>query len=246
MALPDWLQPEQEQPKNARGRTELPWWVENQKTIEAVQQSTAHKLRLWQQQSEADAFPTSVKDLQPQRPVEDYLAVLPEYQSVILSTDKADFLPGSGSIGHKVHLNSAPENVHAVSRYLKTNRYAHKYLSGGEPADGKIFTVYFGSMAKAKEWVGRLATDLQALLLRPLSKDEVEYAPNISGRFVGTPKEFAQYPAVGARGYTPIQQLVENDFWTPRTPAELADHLKIVFERSYQRLSQLYGAFFHG
>ena len=44
------------------------------------------------------------------------------------------------NIGWKLHLNVSPKHVVHVSQYLKAQGYNHKFLSGGDPENGKIFT----------------------------------------------------------------------------------------------------------
>src|SRR3989344_4374590 len=59
--------------------------------------------------------------------------------SAYTNPSKKDF-PRDRNKGHKLHLNVYPENVELVSRILKDQGFDHKYLYGGEPKDGKIFT----------------------------------------------------------------------------------------------------------
>lgn len=90
----------------------------------------------------------------------------------------------------KFHLNVAPENVRQVSEFLKRHNFHHKYLSGGEIQDGKIFTVYTGSK-KSTEMSVRMITDLIGELLdEPKAPGEAAFSPKIVGRFEGNEKYF--------------------------------------------------------
>lgn len=238
MPLPDWLK------ESIRlEQIKVPWWVEA-KEAEQAQRMLKHKMELLRLQKEEDLFPNSKKDNPQKRDLKEYLERLAPYQYIIQS-DKNDFLNKDAGLGHKVHLNVDPLHVREVSEYLKQNRYAHKYLSGGEVEDNTIFTVYFGSLLKAK-LANVLSKDLEFALQRPLMKYEIEYSPNISGRFVGNREEFTQYPAAKTRGISSLIDLVGSDNWTERTPEEAEKHKLDVFEISYKRLSDLYGSFFYG
>jgi hypothetical protein len=111
---------------------------------------------------------------------------------------KVEFRDENANIGWKFHLNVAQKDVVAVSDYLKANGYCHKYLSGGEIGDGKVFTVYIGSYALAKKLAGQISTDLQNRLARPEPKSyEIEFAAGVVGRFSGPRSMFDQYGTCG-------------------------------------------------
>ncbi|MFZ2886292.1 MAG: hypothetical protein WA021_00555 [Minisyncoccia bacterium] len=142
--------------------------------------------------------------------------------------------------GWKAHLNVTPENAQAVSEYLKNNNYNHKFLSGGEPDDGKVFTIYFGSKGVMDKWVNVLATDLHDRLAAPAAHDEVEVARGIVARFTvddTEPRggdEFRQYGAYG------LSFLKDSKMpWKATRDEKIADAT-----RTYERLKELYGSFF--
>ena len=142
--------------------------------------------------------------------------------------------------GWKVHLNVAPENAKAVSEYLKLHHYNHKFLSGGEPDDGKVFTVYFGPKSVMDQWVGMLATDLKDKLASPGAYNEAEVACGIVGRFTVDDNEargggeFRQY---GAYGLSFLKDAKVP--WKATRDERITDAKK-----TYARLKELYGSYF--
>lgn len=129
-----------------------------------------------------------------------------EYNLIHATTKKTDFItPTNPNLGWKVHLNVTPEHVKEVSAYLKDNGYNHKYFSGGELENGKVFTVYIGSFKLVNELSKLISQDIGALLARPKASDEVEFAPGVVGRFVALATqassnnipEFNQYGTCG-------------------------------------------------
>lgn len=147
-------------------------------------------------------------------------------------------------VGHKVHLNVAPEDVLEVSGYLISHGYCHKYLSGGEILDGKVFTVYFGSKDLAVRLSQELSTDLEPFLKRPITAEEVEYAPNVVGRFVGSMKDFMQY-GLGLRGISVARNWA--DHLSPwQDPEEKKKVLPLAFTDSFNKLADEYGEYFYG
>jgi len=90
----------------------------------------------------------------------------------------------------KFHLNVLPENVRTVSEFLKRHNFHHKYLSGGEIESGKIFTVYTGSKKLTEFAVRVISSNVGNLLTDPKAEGEVLFAPNIVGRFEGSPNNF--------------------------------------------------------
>lgn len=111
---------------------------------------------------------------------------------------KGDFIDEKDlDIGWKFHLNIRSKHVKAVSDYLVQNGYCHKYLSGGDIDDGKIFTIYTGSHKLAKKLAQSLSSDLYGYLCKPVAKQEVEFEAGIIGRFVGPKRDFARYGSCG-------------------------------------------------
>lgn len=105
----------------------------------------------------------------------------------------------SANTGWKVHLNVAPDAVRTVSEYLRSKGYVHKYLSGGEAEDGKVFTIYIGSFALTRKLSEEMGKDLAAYLSRPADGEpEIELAPGVIGRFtVGDNAKFHRYGSCG-------------------------------------------------
>jgi hypothetical protein len=108
------------------------------------------------------------------------------------------FIHGDPNEGYKFHLNVKPENVRIVAAFLKNARLEHKFLMGGEPESGKVFTVYTGSKVFTERIVRELSDHpIVSSLLEPFPvsdfaqeaitpNGEAPYAPNIYGRFVGS------------------------------------------------------------
>ncbi len=108
-----------------------------------------------------------------------------EYNEQNPNEIKSNFIePENPNVGWKFHLNVIPEHVKSVSEYLINNGYNHKYLSGGEIEDGKIFTIYIGSYEMAKKLSEDLSRDLVQYLCDPAENQEIEFARGIVGRFV--------------------------------------------------------------
>jgi hypothetical protein len=104
----------------------------------------------------------------------------------------------SPAVHHKTHLNVRPENVRLVAECLRDWQLNHKYLSGGDFTRGKVFTLYFSSFTRAAQISARLSSELDGLLEAPCDPTEIDYAPNVSGRF--TSNIFDSYPTLGVRG----------------------------------------------
>lgn len=148
--------------------------------------------------------------------------------------------PLKADTGWKVHLNVTPENVVTVSEYLKQNHYNHKFLSGGEPDDGKVFTVYFGPKSTMDQWAAVLADDLKDKLAAPGAYDEVEVAPGVVGRFTVDSTEtrggaeFRQYGAYG------LSFLKDSKMpWKATRDERITDA-----QKTYERLKELFGGYF--
>jgi hypothetical protein len=90
-------------------------------------------------------------------------------------TNKKDF--EEANIGWKIHLNVCPENTKAVSEYLISQEYYHKYFGGGEIEDGKIFTVYIGSYLLTEKLAREIYHDIYWILARSRIPGELEFAP---------------------------------------------------------------------
>lgn len=127
------------------------------------------------------------------------------------------------NIGYKFHLNVSPEDVQMVSKFLIENDYEHKYLSGGELEDGKVFTVYTGSKEQTERIAQEVSNGIGSLLQTPNATGEVPFAPNIVGRFVGRGDEFQQY------GRNGVSYLSVADWKDPETAFSSAD--KVLRER---------------
>lgn len=171
----------------------------------------------------------------------DYDGIKKEYKFPVAAGEKIDV--DNCNIGHKIHLNVAPDCVHAVSEYLKDNKYHHKYLSGGDVSDGKIFTVYLGSHNNAYKWAKVISNDLDGKLLRPLDKSEIEYAPNVCGRFCAISIDFRQYPNPHTRGMSASNKCVFSPY---NNKGYTIDVVKHDFNTSYNALADAYGSLFHG
>lgn len=99
--------------------------------------------------------------------------------------------------GWKLHLSVLPENAHSVSEYLKTQGYPHKFLSGGDIDDGKIFTIYLGDYTFTKTEAEKIAIGLQGKLCKPVDHKEVEFGPGVVGRFRAEDPDFDSYGGAG-------------------------------------------------
>ena len=107
-----------------------------------------------------------------------------EYAKEHPDLTKFDFgKQGRVDLGWKGHLNLAPENSEEVSTYLRAHGYRHKFLAGGEPEDGKVFTIYFGARSVVNQWAPRISKDLDHVLAKPTDTEEVEFARGLVGRF---------------------------------------------------------------
>src|SRR5690606_10673176 len=92
---------------------------------------------------------------------------------------------GDANVGWKFHLNCEPSSSENISKFLADNGYYYKYLSGGEPEDGKIFTVYIGSHELAEKLAKEISDGVLSELAKPVDHSEIEFAPGVVGRFVG-------------------------------------------------------------
>lgn len=143
-------------------------------------------------------------------------------------------------------MNVAKKDVKAVSEYLRREGFSHKYLSGGEPVDGKVFTVYAGS----KEMVGKISNEIANAvgdkLRKPVNIDEIEFAPNIVGRFDMQDSKFHRL-GLGLRGLSMRMEDVRGII----RQRDLSDDdrkkkLKQAFEKSYNEIADIFGSYFYG
>ncbi|HYD34505.1 MAG TPA: hypothetical protein VD999_00385 [Vitreimonas sp.] len=95
-------------------------------------------------------------------------------------------------IGYKLHLNVKPSNAKSVSEFLMAHDYEHKFLQGGEIDDGKIFTVYTGSLITTQKIAAEISANLSTLLEPGVASGEVAFDPQrlIVGRFCGEKQYF--------------------------------------------------------
>jgi len=163
-----------------------------------------------------------------------YLQQLDEYQSPG-SPERHDYPPKEPNTGWKIHLNVDPKNVRTVSKFLKDNRFKHKFISGANLEQGKIFTVYFGSKQMAQKQIPIVSDHLDHLLEKPGDNDEIPVAPNIVARFDVTANlannEFS------ARAY---HQGI------PLLNYASEDNLPQSLDQSKRQLSAKYGNYFGG
>lgn len=158
-----------------------------------------------------------------------YIDVLQEYM-FHGTPEKSQFFNNDPNTGYKVHLNVLPENVVAVSNFLKTHGFNHKYLNGGEIESGKVFTVYLGSKEATERYVKEIYEGVGNLLEIPKAHGEIEYAPRIVGRFVGGKQYFRQY---GRDGISALYDLPT--YHPENTP-----------ERAKKKALEEYGEYFGG
>lgn len=99
--------------------------------------------------------------------------------------------------GWKLHLNILPEDTLLVSRWLKINNFCHKFLSGGDIENGKIFTIYVGSYDLCTKMSAKIFNALNQYLCKPADDREIEFESGIVGRFVDDSLDFEQYGTCG-------------------------------------------------
>ncbi len=160
-----------------------------------------------------------------------YKSVLEDYMN---KSGRWSFFNDDPNQGYKFHLNVKPENVRQVAAILKIKDYYHKYLNGGEIEDGKIFTVYTGSKEQTERIVRDVAnSEILDLLEPPLGDrtEEILYAPNIAGRFVGNNQQF--FTKIPIKGITILRGTEKLD-------------KKIAFTLADKALQQRYGEYYGG
>jgi len=150
--------------------------------------------------------------------------------------------------GWKVHFTPNVDFVPEISSYLKANGYDHKYLYGGEPSDGKAYTVYFGSRQMMEKWVTELEGEFEDKLLPALAENEEAVTPHFSARFTSVDKDetgtslFHQYGVHGMSAcHSTMNKRARERLGYP-TGAEADD----VALEAYNELSKRYGSYFHG
>lgn len=241
---------------------ETPWWLNAPKpaeTFEKKYERIAGKEKygkfLLAQQTIADPFKNSGTPNPDTKKVFGMISVqreralamaLTKYESVLKDyshhvsarSDKVDFQSFTSDQGHKLHLNVPVAGVLRVADYLRSQDFEHKYLHGGDPVDGKIFTLYLGSHANAYHLAQTLSEDLKPWLARPAAVEEVEYAPGVAGRFAVRNDKYTQYGA-GLRGIPCLDALAEIGTSTK-------EHLEKAFKLTYGNLAADFGPYFHG
>ncbi len=154
-------------------------------------------------------------------------------------------VPDNADIGHKLHLNALPRDVHLIAATLQELGLPHKYLSGGDARQGKIFTLYPGAYGHAQRMAGFLSERLDGLLCRPACFSEAEYAPNVSGRFTERGLRFHKDGEQVLRGlpllFTDLETLEDPSGFVPSATWKTA-----AFERSFRILADTYGPYFYG
>ncbi len=165
-----------------------------------------------------------------------YLAVMTEYHH--LNPDWK-FWDNNPNIGWKFHLDVPPENVIAVSEFLKTYNgkgFRHKYLNGSAVEQGKVFTVYTGSKNDTEKAVKEIYDHTQHLIQNPRVNPseingETEFAPNIYGRFVGAKKDgFQEY---GHNGISFLQGDSGQILRGLKTPDQCVQNAKDAAQKIY-------------
>lgn len=172
-----------------------------------------------------------------------YADVMIDYQDVPPHTDKTDYAARGPNIGHKLHLNIQTSSALEAARYLRAHQYHHKFASGGDLEEGKTFTVYVGSQKLAFALARELSLELGPILSRPKALDDVEYAPNVVGRFSTSNGKYSKY-GVGVRGMSVLGNLAGLR-WAADADAK-KKLLAQTFVSSYEALANEYGEYFHG
>jgi hypothetical protein len=211
-------------------KNKIPDWINSDTVNRQI-----YKTWLANQMHSENAFPTSDgpnNSFSTKESIDEYLIFMDEYKSIFpANLGNYDFF--ECDTGYKLHLNVLPENVRSVSEYLKSKGYSHKYLSGGSPEDGKIFTIYTGSKKLTTSLAKEISRELSGLICRPSTSSEVEFAPNIVGRFSVISDKYTRYPIGKVRGM-PIRK----DLFG-------ANHTQ-AFNLSFIELEKDFGVYFTG
>jgi hypothetical protein len=178
-----------------------------------------------------------------------YHAVMPDYM-FHSKTFKWKFWNNNLNIGYKFHLNVLPKDIRTVSDFLKEHDYEHKYLSGGEVEDGKIFTVYAGSKQQTELIIKEIADASLINVLQPFPHDngEAPFAPNILGRFCGQKYSnreplFHQY---GMHGISFLNSAYYDVVGDPKNKWHNPEWLKQQFTKADKVARDLYGEYYGG
>ncbi len=198
-----------------------------------------YKSHLLKQTLESDPFPSSNQNINTAVETDyDHMSVTP--YEFVGDGSKTDYT--KPNVGHKLHINVAPESVQQVSEYLKREQYHHKFFKGGDLADGKVFTIYIGSFQLAYKYSQEISTALSDQLCRPVDVTETEYAPNVIGRF--SPHStlgLARYGSQSNRGIPMTKEAAMQQLYAlSQTDAEAN------FSRAYNMIANEYGPYFHG
>lgn len=234
------------------------WWDNSETNSEFEQQSNdvqtnterdikKERFRTWlaSKQFEKDYYPTSNG---PKNKVEDltsYDKVLREYKCISgITLNKNRFDCEHPNRGYKLHLNVLPENVIRVSTYLKNKGYIHKYIKGGDP-DDKTFTIYIGSLDLTRKLAQEISEDLSGLLCFPAVEEEIEFAPNVVGRFHVKDPNFSEHPFANVRGISTLikyEKAGYSGIWEP-VPEDIT---KQAFNETFDALAEQFGKYFYG
>lgn len=176
-----------------------------------------------------------------------YRAALPEYK---YNNHDWSFWHDNPFCGWKFHLDVAPENVEKVAHFLKSYPHGltlapgfeHKYLSGSAVEQGKVFTVYTGSKENTQKTVIIINSNIGYLLQHPRvdplqENGEIEFGPDIYGRFVGSPADgFRQYGPAGISYLELDNQRVKSGLLTQQQ----------AFQNASTKALQVYGDYYGG
>ena len=168
------------------------------------------------------------------------------------TTSKFDFQGRGSRDGYwKIHLNVQPSSVKKVSKYLIENGYLHKYLSGGDIEDGKIFTVYPGAYRLTAESASSISKDLLTHLSQPVDHTEIELTPGVIGRFHGPNNKQASFHQYGSCGYSwtneHAMQMLTLRYWSEGEPNLDARKKKLKNTAeltAYNKLREIFGDYF--
>lgn len=170
----------------------------------------------------------------------DYIAQLHEYGYRLEAGTSPNLDYENPHIGHKLHLNVAPQHVKYVSDYLKHGKYSHKYCTGDYFIEsGKIFTIYIGSFDLAYKSAKQINDELAPYLLDPVSSGDCAYYPKVAGRFMGDRRSFSDTNTIN--GISSSHKAESTRLW-----GSSLDPKKEAFDISFEELADKYGKFFHG
>lgn len=145
---------------------------------------------------------------------------------------KYEFIKDDANTWRKIHLNVKAEDVVDVSTYLKNEGYYHKFLHGGLPETGTVFTLYIGSYALAHPLSQKISTDLKERLLKPIDHNEIELAVGVIGRFNCRRDYWNKY---GTCWFSLLEKDYNKDFAWNQELREIT---------SFKSLLEMYGEYF--